>query len=967
MPTYTLRPDADHARFANRPYGQPTDWQALSDNSDGSAVILYAVGGSYVSVHMSGMGALAGNQRILQVRPIARVEPYNTGFGMDFQLWHNDGSGDHYLVWNGDAGGIRHVYGAWAQSTPDGQEWSVGRVNQLTVMGRSGGGGGTSARIFELYAEVDVRTQPTVGSVGPTGDNPGTTRTPTITWAFGDPDGIQGQYGYRVKLFTTAQGNPEVGGAVFDSGDRVGGGWSHTVTTSLPNGTYYAYVRVSKEFRGGHWWSGWAGSIFTITDAPIIPASVTPSNGSTVTTSKPTLGAVVGQSALSTPARIEWQIASNSAFTTGLSTILEPPGDARVSGSTTEPWPSALARLPQGVWYIRARSIDNSGQYSNYSAGTSFTISHAPAAANMTPTGDVTLNYSATGQLFDWDFTDPDPAGDVQTAYELEVTRNDTGAVVVAASKVTSPNTNATVVIPSAQKDAVLRWRIRVYDQDNVVGAWSNYQLFRVADAPAVNITVPPDGGITDNARPAFTWTTTLTGGRTQATHRVRVQRPGNALGSTYDSGVVSGAAGTALTHQPPSNILLNGVTYEVRVDVTDSVGLTNFDINTFIVQFDQPRPVPFTLDTAGFEAGGYVTLEWTDVTKDAQWLRYVVYRKKVGGAWEVAATFTNTASSYTFRDQVIGANSAYEWAVTQFATRFGVEVESPKPGENRTPSEGFQISTAGWTLNAAGGAASRITTDGAGGSTASVELTDNSATQITELKQQNVDDVPVAPTEVITISLDLKIITAGTVPQVRFIYSDGSTAATFNETDLPVNVWETRTHDITVPTGKSYGYVSVTPTDPAVLTAVGQVRVDNIKVYGKPDPRTVATDDYWLIDPDDYMNSVRLHHVTGDSFTEEFEETFLNVIGRGRKHEIGTRYGFAGTLNAQLFDLPGITAREQRLRLEVLRNERKGLYLRNPFGDIWQVSAGAIQISRRAGVGLREFADVTIPYTEIS
>ena len=68
----------------------------------------------------------------------------------------------------------------------------------------------------------------------------------------------------------------------------------------------------------------------------------------------------------------------------------------------------------------------------------------------------------------------------------------------------------------------------------------------------------------------------------------------------------------------------------------------------------------------------------------------------------------------------------------------------------------------------------------------------------------------------------------------------------------------------------------------------------------------------YWIIDPlvqglseDDYQItdhvSLKLAHVTDDQFGDEYEEAFIPLLNRGRKKEIGTRYGYNGTLTAQL------------------------------------------------------------------
>lgn len=944
---------------------------SLGDDNDGTHVRLLSVENStYVGSSFTAH-VLAGNERCAAVRMRVRSRALD-GFSTDslHNSLNDSGTNVDNLSRSPNTGAAT-LNGAWVNSQAGGAEWTQARMNALKLFSSTMGVSAYHSdwAVIEHYLDFDIQRKPSVVSVGPTGNNPGNTRTPIATWGYSDPD-LGAQYGFQVKVFTEAVAtgggfNPETSANVYDSGVRTGSSQSHTLP-SLADGQYRIAVRASKNIRNGHWWSDWVtAATLTISDTPIIPASVTPAHGSTITTSTLTLGGTIGQSALSTPAHLQWEISSSATFSPSFTVTTQSSPD-KVSGAVTEQI-SWFARYAQGTWYIRAKAIDVSGKESGYSAVNTFTISHPPAAAVHSPTGNATLNYGSSGTtVFDWSFTDPDSVGlgDFQTAYQVEISRNDTAAIVHDSGKITTEQSQHSFNIPAIQKDQPLRWRVRLYDQDNVVGSWSPYHLFRVSDVPQVAIVAPPDAGIADSARPIFTWTTTLTGGRTQASHRVRVNLPGAALGSTYDSGVVSGVNGANLNHQPPTNVLQNGVTYEVRVDVTDSSALSNFDVNTFVVQFDAPRPINFTVDVGAYETEGYVEIAWTNATRDSEWVRYAVYRRRAGETeWQLAAEYTDDVASYTFRDQLIPANTNFEWAVTQFATRAGILVESHRPGVNRTPTEGFETGTTGWTLLPGGGSAARITTDGAGGSTASVQLVDSGAGN-SGIQSQNADDVPVAPGETVTVRADFKALDGTTVPVIHLVRSDAVTTA-FEVTGLPANTWERRSFDFLVPAGVTYLRAEIYAADP-VGGGAGQVRVDNISLAGRSTSYAVETEDYWLIDPDAPENSVRLWHVTGDSFTEEFEETFIPIIGRGRKHEIGTRYGYSGSLTAQLFDWPEATAREQRLQLELLRNERKYLYLRNPFGDIWQVAPGAIQITRTGGVGKREFADVSIPYSEV-
>jgi hypothetical protein len=129
----------------------------------------------------------------------------------------------------------------------------------------------------------------------------------------------------------------------------------------------------------------------------------------------------------------------------------------------------------------------------------------------------------------------------------------------------------------------------------------------------------------------------------------------------------------------------------------------------------------------------------------------------------------------------------------------------------------------------------------------------------------------------------------------------------------------------------------------------------------------TPTSTHYWLIHPTLEELNLRIDRVTDEKFDEEYEQESVHVLGRGRHTDYGDRLGFTGTITAQFRDYEnGVTAREQRKMLEMMKVRREAVYLRNPFGDVWLVAVGDLGISRVSGVGRREFFDATIPYEEV-
>jgi hypothetical protein len=127
----------------------------------------------------------------------------------------------------------------------------------------------------------------------------------------------------------------------------------------------------------------------------------------------------------------------------------------------------------------------------------------------------------------------------------------------------------------------------------------------------------------------------------------------------------------------------------------------------------------------------------------------------------------------------------------------------------------------------------------------------------------------------------------------------------------------------------------------------------------------------YWIIVPTDedgiISTAFRLHNVTDDSYTDEYEENTFTIIGRGRHIDSGDYLGVNGSLTAKLRNTGSTTARQKKRQLESARAEKTSLFMRNPFGDVYRIRVGNLSISRLAGVGVDEFVDVTIPYSEVA
>lgn len=369
-----------------------------------------------------------------------------------------------------------------------------------------GGGGGTPSAGGAAGSGGNVGT----AGVAQTGGNGG----PAGGWLAG-PGGGGGGGWYGGG----GGGGPS---ADFSTGGGGGGGSSYTASD-------LSFVTHSQGIRPGNGYIKlfWGGAQTTA------PTNVTPGSGSIVDTNTPTLGATIVAEGTSRQ-RVEWHISTSSDFLNNLRIIAEPTSDLKVSGATTEPVPLA-SKLSQGAWYIRARTLDEGGAPSPYSSTQQFTVAHAPSASPVSPSSGQTIAWSANGLSLSWLFSDPSP-DDSQLAYQVIVTNTATGSSVADTGKTPSLSKIATVSIPDTSKNAVLSWRVRVWDQDDIAGNYTNPVVFTVGDAPGIVVATMTTVA-TSSPTIAFTFTPI---GAPLATYRVTITRDSDSS-QVYDSGWVSG------------------------------------------------------------------------------------------------------------------------------------------------------------------------------------------------------------------------------------------------------------------------------------------------------------------------------------------------------------------------------------------------------------------------------------------
>lgn len=563
------------------------------------------------------------------------------------------------------------------------QAFSQSEVNafRFVVGGGSGysGTGLNAAQTIEAYVDVeyaDAPTAPTVAAISST-----LTARPTVSWTHNGGAGApSGQSHYQVRVFTAAQYgiggfDPLTSPAQWDSGQIASASASAVVATSLVNGSAHrAYVWTWQTTNSVQQKSPATTNFITFTPSVTVPTptALSPSDGSTVTTSTPAMNATVGvmDSGFILTRRV-WDWATNNIFTTGLQTISDP----TYSNGSSAAYAFPTGRLPQGTWYLRCRAQDSNGVFSAATATATITVAHVPTTTSRTPSGGATALYGSTVQV-NWTFSDVDVL-DVQTKYQVQLWKLSAPGTPIDSTLLTSASGFHVFTVPDATwKDVELRWKVLVHDFDNVSSGYSAETAIFLSDVPTVAITAPLNNAVITTSSPLITWTFTASRSRTQSQFKVDILNVTSGL-SVLSSGWI---VGNALLWQVPTPSIAVGPTYSVTVSTLDSVGLTGSSVNNFTATYAAPTTPTFSLNSTLYPSEGHYDLDWSGATVDGNFRAWRVYRRITGTpTWVLQAEYA-TVTTRTYKDYIAASGINYDYAVVQVTTSFGVAVESVYP-----------------------------------------------------------------------------------------------------------------------------------------------------------------------------------------------------------------------------------------------------------------------------------------------
>ncbi|RLC95912.1 MAG: hypothetical protein DRI40_04605, partial [Chloroflexi bacterium] len=333
--------------------------------------------------------------------------------------------------------------------------------------------------------------------------------TPTLRSSdFSDPDEGDTHMASRWQV-STISGHYSGSWLVYDSDADA----SDLTETTLPAGTLDGnttyYWRVKHQDNHGAW-SGWSAetSFTTQNRPPEAPSNVLPAEGSTSVSIMP----ILESSAFSDPdgdgshSASEWQVSafsgdySSPVFDSGpdasnLTQIVVPAGE--LDGNTT--------------YYWHVKHQDNHGDWSEWSAETSFTTENRPPdqPANTSPDDGATLD-ELSPTLECSDFSDPDGDGShVASQWQVRTASGDY------LNPVFDSNTDASnltaITVPSEPchplcHNTTYYWRVRHQDNHGAWSDWSEETSFTTPNRPPdkpVNLS-PEDKSTGESVEPTL-------------------------------------------------------------------------------------------------------------------------------------------------------------------------------------------------------------------------------------------------------------------------------------------------------------------------------------------------------------------------------------------------------------------------------------------------------------------------------
>lgn len=598
----------------------------------------------------------------------------------------------------------------------------------------------------------------------------------------------------------------------------------------------------------------------------------------------------------------------------------------------------SYTRLGPGKWYLRCKAKDYRGVESNWGDTTSFNIVHAtlpaPAVSNPGPNSTKATPYGYREGVFqitppgeryvgmEWQFCQNSDfaTGPVVSWKNNAVGRYNAGAI----GYTSDPDPQVTPglhgdKVSTDDPDQYLKqgdWyvRIRAVDVWDQAGPWSASHKFTVSHPPVVQQPWPSgEKGFDDDAFPVQWTFGDAWKGDAQSAYRVIVRDPASNV--LYDSGKVASPFNTAKVNigdEWKEQILGLSIQVWDRDDIPSAVWTGTFRLSTApFIHLNYPAPDEQIIT-------GQPDLSWTVDFAPGQSQKsfHIAFIRRDTGNIEYKTAITPGATNFWHAPTAILKNmSAYQLALTITDTQdlYTTLLRNFSTNYVRPPT----IYCSAYDTN--------YEEDG----------------YVTILWPSTSVDPQFVEFRLYRKNVDV----------------EGSEWEQIGTVSDP-EVWEFHDWSTSGPYKYKYAITQVVMLYGALVESLPDEYGDVIQVQSSH---------YWLILPDREELNTKLYHVTDDKYTDKIESSSHSIMeGGGTRFVYGAPIGMEGSLTAQIKSASPLDAKQQRERIARIQFEMTWCYLRDPFGNYTKVALGEVSVGRIPGVGVSEFVDVEIPYTEV-
>lgn len=278
-------------------------------------------------------------------------------------------------------------------------------------------------------------------------------------------------------------------------------------------------------------------------------------------------------------------------------------------------------------------------------------VSYTPrvqAPTNLSPASEIKMNDQVI--RFSWTYTPH--TGDSQSKFDLQWSSNG-GSTWNTVSQTTS---NQYYDMPANTFPVGnIIWRVRVYNQVDIVSEYSEQAAFTSAGKPTTPVLTKPDA--TENtSTPLIAWT-----GTGQVMYQAQVLQ-GETI--TWDSGEIASTAGQVQV----GTALADNTSYTAKVRIKNQYDLwSDWATKAFTVDFELPNKPGIDIIKDLIRYSARITISNPTPDSAGGFEYNEVYRREVDGEWMRIATEVERDSTY--EDCAMKSGQPYEYKVRAVGT----------------------------------------------------------------------------------------------------------------------------------------------------------------------------------------------------------------------------------------------------------------------------------------------------------